>query len=422
VEPEDPLAEEQHRTPQTLGALIARDWRFVIATFAASGIGYLGSSAAPVIVQALIDAGISHQRAGDLGTFELTSLAIVSVLISPFVPHVSHRSLAIGGTLLALSGLGISALSESFAAMVVGRLVLGVGSGLAIAGANATVAAREDAERVFAVIWTLGGGITAALAILLPRAVEGGDYPRGFFVLFALALAALPFMLWVPPRPGRSTVDAAAAAAASVDALTAVEPAPAGVRTGRLPLLAGLTLASFFLYAVAEMALWQFSFDVAVEHGIPYDDVGYFIGVTSVAGLSGGAIAAFIGIRVGSVVPIVVGSITSALGRGLFILSTTPEALGVGSLVWGLGYYFVSPYQIGLAAALDRRGRIAVAATALTHFGYGLGPTIGGRIRQYQIDAGLDSTILVVVIAGATLLSMLALIPVAVLVDRSRSR
>ena len=35
---------------------VKREFRFVLATFAASGIGYLGSAAAPIIVQALIDA------------------------------------------------------------------------------------------------------------------------------------------------------------------------------------------------------------------------------------------------------------------------------------------------------------------------------------------------------------------------------
>ncbi len=41
---------------------VKREFRFILATFAASGIGYLGSAAAPIIVQAMIDAGLDHPR------------------------------------------------------------------------------------------------------------------------------------------------------------------------------------------------------------------------------------------------------------------------------------------------------------------------------------------------------------------------
>ena len=137
----------QERLAGFLGYL-EREWKFVLATFAASGTGYLGSAAAPVIVQALLDAGLRHQQAGDLGTIELTMLALTSTLVIPYVPHVSHRKLAIVGTLLAACGLIISAMSSGYVLMVAGRVLTGVGSGLAISGANAAVAAREDAERL----------------------------------------------------------------------------------------------------------------------------------------------------------------------------------------------------------------------------------------------------------------------------------
>ncbi len=59
-----------------------------------------------------------------------------------------------------------------------------------------------------------------------------------------------------------------------------------------------------------------------------------------------------------------------------------------------------------------------MAATGFINLGYGLGPALGGRVRQHQMDQGLDHSILVVVIAGATLLSMLLLLPVAMRLDR----
>jgi MFS family permease len=405
-----------------LGPWLAREWQFVLATFSGSGVGYLGSSAAPVIVQALIDAGLSHQRAGDLGTIELMTLALTSMLATGVVTRVSHRGLAFGGVLLAGLGVALSALSAEYAPMILGRVLLGVGSGAAIAGANAAIAARADAERVFAVIWTLGGGVTAALTIQLPTVVAGGNYPAGFAVLGALCLVAAPFLLWIPPRPAHLDRDiSVVSAVAGGEALptAGVMGASGDRRSGLLGPLSLLVLAGMFTYSVAEQALWQFSYDIAVDHGIPYDQVRYLLGVTTLAGLVGGAIAARVGLRRGRVTPLLIGSLLSLLGRWGYLVATTPTSLALSSLAWGIGFYFVSPYQIGLAAALDRRGRIAVAATGVMNLGYGLGPTLGGRLRQYQLDQGLDTGVLVVAIAGATLISLALLLPAALRLERS---
>ena len=91
--------------------------------------------------------------------------------------------------------------------------------------------------------------------------------------------------------------------------------------------------------------------------------------------------------------------------------------LVVATLLWGVGFYFVGPYQMGLAAALDRRGRIAVASTAAVNLGYGLGPMLGGRLRQYQVDHSLDADPLGAVIVGGTALSLL-LLPAALRLER----
>ena len=404
---------------------LAREWQFVLATFCASGVGYLGSSAAPVIVQALIDSGLSHQRAGDLGTIELTTLAVTSIRATGIVTRVSHRRLAVAGVLLAGLGVAISAQSVDYAPMILGRVLLGVGSGGAIAGANAAIAAREDAERVFAIIWTLGGGITAALTIQLPTLVEGGQYAAGFMVLGGLCLVAAPFLLWIPPRPPHFDRDVAVVTAVAggeaLGAAAAVGEAR-GPRSSPLGTMSLLVLAGMFTYSVAEQALWQFSYDIAVDHGIPYDRVRYLLGITTLAGLAGGAIAARFGLRFGRVMPLLVGSLLSLIGRWGYLVATSQEVLALASLTWGIGFYFVSPYQIGLAAALDRRGRIAVAATGLMNLGYGLGPTLGGRLRQYQLDHGLDTGVLVAAIAGATLLSLALLLPAALRLDRQSNR
>lgn len=393
-------------------ASVEREGKFIFGTFAASGIGYLGSAGAPFIVQALIESGLNHQQAGDLGTIELSTLALSSMLMTPLVPHVSHRRLAIGGVATAMLGLVISALSTAYFPMVIGRMIIGVGSGLAISGANAAVAAREDAERIFAIIWTMGGGTTAALALIMPRVVVDGNYPMGFCVLLGLSLLAAPLMIWVPPRPARYGGETD-----QIPDPTAADSPPRGFM-GVVGLPAVLVLVSMFVYAVAEQAIWQFSYELTVEAEIPIHVTSLIMGFTTLMGLAGGAVAAWLGLRAGRVIPLVAGFLCSAAGQSVWIAATDTWMLWAGGMLWGFGFYFVSPYQMGLAAAIDRRGRVAVLAGGILNLGYGIGPTLGGRIRQYQLDQGLDRGILIVAIAGMTLLAMLLCLLVTAQLER----
>jgi len=396
---------------RVLGRAVKREWHFVIATFAASGVGYLGSAGAPVIVSALIESGLDYQQAGDLGTIELTMLAITSMIVLPYITHVSHRLLAIGGAVMAAAGLVISILSVDYSVMVIGRVLTGAGSGFAISGANAAIAARKDAERIFALIWTMGGGITASLSINLPAVVEGGKYSLGFGVLLFLCLAGLPFMIWVPPKPlGLDSERIDSNVESSTDS-----PAPSQGPVKPFGLLSLMALFGIFIYSLAEQALWNFAYTLPTEAGIDEEIASWVLGFTTLMGLGGGAIAAVLGVRFGRVIPIIAGSLLSVAGRWLYMGAGTPEWLFVGGLMWGLGFYFISPYQIGLLAAVDRHGRAAVAAGGIMNFGYALGPTIAGRTLQ-----NLDADALLVVIVGITALSLVLILPLAIRTERMR--
>ena len=68
---------------------------------------------------------------------------------------------------------------------------------------------------MFALIWTAGGAVTAALAFGLPFVAADGNYPMGFGVLLVLCLAALPLMRWVPHSRARVNEQIEAASDAS---------------------------------------------------------------------------------------------------------------------------------------------------------------------------------------------------------------
>jgi len=297
----------------------------------------------------------------------------------------------------------------SYAPMIAGRIATGVGSGFAISGANAAVAAREDAERIFAIIWTLGGAITASLAMYLPRVVGDGEYPLGFGALFLLVLVGLPCIFWLPHKP----------VALAQSAIRRTDPTADGSGSSDSDLgavfgpLVWMTFAGMFLYSAAEQALWNFAYNIPIEAGIDPALAAQILAFTTIMGLAGGAIAALLGVRLGRIFPIVLGCLLSVSGRWLYISAASNSTLLVGSLLWGIGFYFVSPYQIGLVSAVDRKGRAAVASAAAFNFGYAAGPGLAGRILEY-----MDRDWLMMFIACSTLVSMLLFLPLAIRVDR----
>ncbi len=123
--------------------------------------------------------------------------------------------------------------------------------------------------------------------------------------------------------------------------------------------------------------------------------------------------AAWLGTSRGRLMPIIVGSVVSVAGRWLFIYSSTPEMVFLAGLLWGLGFYFVTPYQVGLLAEIDRSGRLAVAAGAAGNFGYGLGPAVAGRALE-----SFDPAVFLYIVVGGTALSLILLLPLAFQVER----
>jgi len=99
-------------------------------------------------------------------------------------------------------------------------------------------------------------------------------------------------------------------------------------------------------------------------------------------GLAGGVVAAWVGARIGRVLPIALGlSLNVAAAAGLAVCESI-FAFSALNLLWGLAYNFLVPYLMGTLAALDDRGRWAVAAESLWNGGTVPGPWIAGLLVE----------------------------------------
>ncbi|MFI1455731.1 MFS transporter [Streptomyces roseus] len=333
----------------------------LVALFTA---GYVAPYLLPTVVGRL-DAHLplSPAQAGLVGTALLLGSATAGFTLASRIPRRGPRPLARLGLLLAVLGYGTAASTTLVPLVVAGVVVGGFGSGSATAVAAAGIAGHRDPHRISSVGLLSVSATAGALYLTLPHLGGGHGLP------FA-AIALVAALAW--PATGRLG--------------GASRPGPAAVRSaGRPPYpRAGAVLAGCLLFwSLTQEALWGVSGRIGAEQaGLSEATLGVVFAVALGAGLVGVTGASAFGTRLGRAVPI--GAGTAAIA-GCVVLTASADGLpgfAAGEILWNAVYPVVLSYLIGLAAALDPRGRWAVFAGAASSLGTACGPVVGSLLAE----------------------------------------
>ncbi|MEV7525443.1 MFS transporter [Streptomyces sp. NPDC091371] len=357
----------------------------LVALFTA---GYAAPYLLPTVVGRL-DAHLplSPAQAGLTGTVLLLGSAAAGFVLAPRIPRHGPRRLARLGLLLAVAGYGTAAATAVLPLVVAGAVLGGFGSGTATAVAASGMAGRPDPHRASALGLLSVSATAGALYLTLPRL--GGGHGLPFLALALVAAAA-----W--PATGR-LVHAPAAA----PQLTAA----------RLPRpRAGLALSlGLMLWSPAQNALWGVSGRIGAEQaGLSEVALGTVFAAALGAGLLGVTAASALGPRLGRAVPIGAGTVLIA---GCVLLASSargPGSFAAGEILWNALYPVVLSYAIGLAAALDPRGRWAVLAGAASSLGVACGPLAGSLLAEAAGFPGAGLALAAVLLAVAAPMTTVA--------------
>uniref|UniRef100_A0AAU2JM43 MFS transporter n=1 Tax=Streptomyces sp. NBC_00049 TaxID=2903617 RepID=A0AAU2JM43_9ACTN len=334
--------------------------------------GYLAPYLLPTIVGRL-DAHLplSPAQAGLIGSALLLGSAAAGFAMASRMARQAARPLPGGGRgagaarlglLLAVAGYGTAAASPLLPLVVAGAVVGGFGSGTVTAVAASGIAGRRDPHRASALGLLSVSATAGALYLTLPRLGGGHGLP------FA-AVALVAALVW--PAAGRLGGPARSAAT--------------GIPTGRLPQRrAGLVLAvCLLLWSLAQNALWGVSGRIGAQQaGLSEVTLGTVFAVALGAGLLGVTAASALGARLGRAVPIGAGTVLIAC---CVVVASSARGLGsfaAGEILWNALYPVVLSYAIGLAAALDPRGRWAVLVGSASSLGVACGPVAGSLLAE----------------------------------------
>jgi predicted MFS family arabinose efflux permease len=284
-----------------------------------------------------------------------------------------------------------SAYTDSFEVLRMTRVLAGFAGGLIGAAGTASAASSLNPQRIFAIIGVSWGLIAAVQLTVLPYLTVPYGAAGGYYGMAAAVALFLPMLVWLnPPRPHEKMQESKAFEQKL--SLWGRLMERLGARDAPNARFAIMIMVALFTYEIGQGATQVFLEQFGLRTGLEEIRIGQILGVTAFLGLSGGALAAWLGNRFGNLRPIVVGIVFNVVFASTLALGTIPILFAGSYFGWNMAYYFLVPYMLGVLAQMDDRGRWAVAADAVWWLGAAPGAAVGGILVEkggYTALAGL---------------------------------
>jgi predicted MFS family arabinose efflux permease len=335
----------------------------MLAVLAGNCIAVVGWWVQPETIFGLMRGlALSETSAALVASAEVTMVAFTSIALG-FRGGRSHRQLALLGTGIALLGHALSILSSSYALLIGLRLIAGVGEGCLLAAVTAVLASSSDPDRRYALVTALTVAFQACLIALIPWLIPDYTHTQVFAALAIVTLALAPVVFLLP----RDRSDGEAAQ--TVFGLGGMH--------------AYVLVLATAIWTIGSGSMWAFS--VAIGEGTTLDSqqVGTAVAFSTLGGIAGGIVAAWIGRRWGRFPPILIAMIVNVIAV-YFLVHTTVGMIFVVSLATAtFCTFFVYPYLLGAAAEIDPLGGCAAAVGGAFILAGGGGPILGGLLTSW---------------------------------------
>ena len=348
-------------------------------------IGQSSVLVTPVLLSSLMRGlELDATKAGFLLTLEMLTLALSTLILASYIGKVSKRKVFMGGLLLLLSGQIFSALTDVLILIVLGRIMVGLGGGMIVTVANATIASTPDPERIFAIAYVISAVLTAIVITILATLSNQFAHAGVFVFLAVLAVICAPFC-----RPLFQGGHA--------------ETGQQGIPATHPP-LAYLTLLALFIYYCGAGSAWAFAEQIAIQVGIESGTIGLILSAVTLGGLVGGSFAAWLSTRIGRIKPLIACAIVQILSILVLTTSTTTLEYSVSLMVATIAFYFIMPYLIGVAAMFAENGRWGAAGGGASLLGLALSAGVGGILVDWGgynmigIAFGLSGTLSILIL------------------------
>ena len=398
---------------KTIRNILPESWSLVFSAAAAAyGVGLLGLWALPFLISAIIhDLALDEAQAGLLMSAEFGFTMLASLLVAPFMGRAPRRTLALVGTVIAIAANIVSANIGDIYALAAVRCLAGLGAGLALACGNAAVSSARHPDRIAGHMNVLS--VLLMIVVMLGYAKVMALYGLpGLYYAMAATMAVM--LLAIPMLAQRAPV---------AEAVPLVAARTGGSGNVLLSLPAICMMLAMFVFQARDTMGWAFVERIGTMVGYTGDELGVLLSVQSVVGLIGPLIAAMIGKRFGMSTPVILAILLTGGTSLSYVLGEHSKTLyTAGVMTICVTYFYALSYLTGLAAELDREGRVVAAASSFLSLGLAVGPAISGglislggfTLAAWGIGVTVVLTLLLVIVPLASVRrESVRLVPVA---------
>ena len=316
----------------------------------------------PLLIDTLkVRAELSGKVAGLLLSMELAVSALTTLCLSARVRNHSARRLALSGGFLTVAATALTLISPALPVLFATRFLAGIGAGVVGAEATSVLSRGIDRERLIAILTIISIFNAAFWLAVLPYIIDRFGYRGPYGCLLLICLIGTSLMMRLPSLSIRPDVTG-----------QALHPPFA--------MSAVLVVVAVFLTQLGQGAFWSMEETYGSYAGFNSHAIGIILSVATLLLLLGAVGVAWASDRFErftSLIVLIALNAVSIVFVSRFAIHWIYVAANALQSITNLSSVI---YQLGLAASLDRSGRVVAVSTGLVTLGNGLGPSLSANL------------------------------------------
>ncbi len=327
----------------------------------------------PLIVGGVIDDyGFNDQQAGTIASLEGLGLVCGLLAGAQWIRKLSWTKTLFTAFLLYAMLNVISASIQEFTLLVSIRFLTGLTGGSIFAIVVAALGDNKEPDRAFGIGQGVQGVMMFAVFAAAPYLLEHRTIGTLFYVLAAGSLM-MSLCLFKFPDQG-------------VDH----NPLQTGEQSNDHTLLIWSGLFAGLIYYASIFGFWGFIERIGLAAGLGSETIGIALGVSQIAAIAGGFLAAFASDRHGRVLPLIIVIIGQFFVLWQLTDQFTVVMYFVGTCLYQGLYIIATCYLLGVIAVLDNKGKYVVIMNAFLGIGVAAGPSIAAALINGDDYTGIN--------------------------------
>lgn len=351
-------------------------WQIVTAACVISAVGASFYNILPIFVGSLQDTmQLSHTRIGFIPSAFYLGFGMIAATAYFWIRKVNWRYLGIVAIIASVLALVLLAMSTSYATLITAIILVGICFGILYSLGSTILGDSGNPARYFGIKIGIEMIIGVVLLFSLPvLVIQRWGFSGVIISLIIVVIVLGGTVLWIPVKGLKGVHNTTENA----------EYKPGSV----LPIWSSLFALVFFFGGMT--SVWTFVERMAMVANIPPATIGKILAASLLIGIVGAVGAAFLGKRIGTILPLIVGLFFCVIADISLALDITELSYLLSTSVFGIAFAFTIPFMLSLLSDLDYNGQFIVLSVPAISIGIIVFPSISGLLIAEQSYLGVN--------------------------------